>query len=201
MLQTYAVNRTWFYKKDLEPLEELERHSISFTIYNFDPYSYDYKLTISAHVTAPQFGLYDVFIDYSFWNNKRIHLIQPTSIIFTPNYLLMTSDFYSGYKPLLSEPVLVGLNPTPLNNYTDNLLTNNVLFFNTLGESFPCSLNNNAWFLNGFFQNPQNQIILEQIYHSISNGGVGAFVIQMKGGVDGDPVQSFHIPVLWKDNL
>ena len=62
-------------------------------------------------------------------------------------------------------------------------------------------LDNNLWVLPAFFLQPAIQYELETIFSTLAPGEIGDFVIEMINSDGGDPVQTFHIPVLRNDNL
>ena len=201
-LQTWDVDRTWFYKWDLQPLVQYHHFPITFTINNFSQQTINYKLTVAAHVSDDSLGIHNQFVDYSIWNNQRIHLLQPTSIILSQNGVFMTSAVCSGYHSLLPEPLVVALDPQSNGDYTDALITPDVVFVNPDDLEFPCSLHNNYWALPNFFTNALNQQALVSVFNELSNDGdVGVFVIEMCSSSGGDPIQTFIIPILRKDNL
>ena len=200
-LQTDSVQRRWFYKWDLEPLVEYHHYPIKFTIVNFSQQNYQYKLTVSAHVTDSVLGYYNQFIDYSFWNNRRIQLIQPTSIIINQSQVFLTSGAWPGYRPLTGQPFVVSLDPTPSGDYTDALISPGMVFRTSMGEVQSCMLDNNLWVLPAFFLQADIQYELETIFCTLAPGEIGDFVIEMINSDGGDPVQTFHIPVVRNDNL
>lgn len=203
-LQTHDIQRTWFYKWDLQPLVEHYDHAlVKMTILRESLEMAHYKLTVAAHVTDPELGYHSHFVDFSFWNNQRITLIQPASIVFNQQVAFMTVAGQFGYWPLSpSAPFVVYLNPEQSGDYTDRLITSDVSFRNPLGVEFPCMLNSsNYWIAPSFFGDGSTLYALESLFQTLEDGEVGTFIVEMINADGGDPVQTFLIPVLRNDNI
>jgi len=201
-LRDNSILIEWFFKKDIEPLREFGPGGATFVIPNFSTDNCRYKITLAAHVNSPANGLHYTFVDYTFWNNQRIHLVQPQSIILCREGCFLTSELRPGYYPLFNEPLLVSLDPEPLGDYTDRLISESIVFRDGDAE-FACTLDNNnqGWGVLYYFRMPYPYHKLQRFYNDLEEGEIGLYVVEMVSLEGGDPIQSFHIPVIKRSDL
>ena len=203
-LRKNELSVKWFYKRDLEPLREfMNTKYSSFVIPNFSAEGCRYKITIAAHVNAPKWNLHDYFVDYTFWNNQRIHLVLPSAIVFSQDVVLAIPIEGANYCSIFNMPLVVKADSTPVGDYTDKLVTPSVQF-RVAGENngIPCVLNNDSfWIVPNFFTSEAAIEKLHSLYESTVDGDIEHLVVEVLGPKGGDPIQSFHIPVIRKDKI
>lgn len=203
-LQTYDIYRTWYSKVDVNALQQYYNHPIRFSISGsgINDLPVMYMMQISAILQFPGGNRPQEYVSYTFRNNQRLALVQPTSIAFDDNAVYMTKAGVSGFDVLdYGDSLIVSYDRSLPSHYTDSLVSDNMLFGmdNGFASLVPLNEENDRWEIPLF---ADNEVLdeLEEIMDNLGSNEIGLIKIEMFHENGGDAVQTFHIPIFRINN-
>ena len=203
-LQTYDIYRTWYSKVDVNALQQYYNHPIRFSISGsgINDLPVMYMMQISAILQFPGGDRPQEYVSYTFRNNQRLALVQPTSIAFDDNAVYMTKVGGSGFDVLeYGDSLIVSYDRSLPSHYTDSLVSDNMLFGmdNGFVSLVPLNEDNDRWEI-PLFADDEVLDELEEIMDNLGSNEIGLIKIEMFHENGGEAVQTFHIPIFRINN-
>ena len=199
-LQTYNIDRTWYSKTDFNALNQYHLKPIQYVISNLGPSAnVQYMLQISAIVNDYENHRPPEYVNYTFWNNRRMDLTCPTAIVFNDDGVYMTTSSNMGYVPL-GDDLILTYNESIPDSILDRRVSDEMIVVLDNGTCYGVELTDGIWAA-PIFEDEWLVVELEAIMDNLEENEIGLIHVCVEQPEGGDPVQSYLIPVFRIENF